>query len=323
MNNKIPKKHLRKYPLEITERGEPHYVYFIVTCPSDTREERRVKIGKSETEEGVYNRFSTANTYCPIEIKLLGFLKGYERDWHEYFKNYRIKGEWFNFKDIKHYLSKIKLQIPKILLDDEKERLQNANFILKSDTNEVTDLKLLESKKIKDARYVTDRYQTRVLANRDFFNWHEYTKDEEYEQECLDNVDHICKLLNLLGFGKMDTNLLWHNKVVQVVTAATSKIDMFNNCINEGEIYFRTDPNYNQGEAYGVSIRNGQQIFNIFKNFMKVRNHDFYTTFGSGARERKASNKIEEKVDLFNIINLMASKIERELKKESYYEKNN
>ena len=40
MNNKIPKKHLRKYPLEITERGEPHYVYFIVTCPSDTREER-------------------------------------------------------------------------------------------------------------------------------------------------------------------------------------------------------------------------------------------------------------------------------------------
>lgn len=312
---KIPKKYFKKYPLEIIERAEPHYVYFIVTCPNNTREERRVKIGKSEKEEGVYNRFCTANTYCPTEIKLLGYLKGYERDWHEYFKDFRVKGEWFNFKDIKHYLSKIKLQIPKILLDDEKERLQDANFILDSDTDEVTDLKLLESKKIKDARYVTDRYQTRVLENRDFFHWHEYVKDEEYEQECLDNVDHICKLLNLLGFGKMDTNLLWHNKVVQVVTAATSKMDMFNDFINEGEIYFRTDPNYTQGEAYGVSIRNGKKIFNIFKNFMKVRNHNFYSISGHGAREKKASNKIKEKIELLNIVNSMNSSLRKELKK--------
>ena len=58
---------------------------------------KRVKIGKCDKEDGIMKRFSSLNTSSPIDLKIIGYLKGYEKDWHRYFKEHRIKGEWFDF----------------------------------------------------------------------------------------------------------------------------------------------------------------------------------------------------------------------------------
>jgi len=328
----IPKKHLRKYPLEITEKGEPHYVYFIVTCPTNIKEERRVKIGKSQKEDGVQERVKAVSTYCPVEIKLLGYLKGYEKDWHSYFADYRNKGEWFKFDGIKHYLKQIKLKIPKILLDEERQKYQDTlfpgskNYINRSDTDEVVNLKLLQSRNMANNEYVTDRYQTRVLENAKDFDWSPYEEDEiedEQYDEKLDNAEHVCRLLNLCGFGEIDSNNLGYNKVVRIVTANTAKMDLFNDYISEGEPYYRTDPKYTPGGYHGISLRSGEKLFRVFKNFMKVRNHHFFMDRFSGTKQYKSSNKMDEKVHLYNIVNLMGSSLERELIEKNIIKRNN
>ena len=47
---------------------------------------KRVKIGRSDKEDGIMKRFSSLNTSSPVDLKMIGYLKGYEKDWHKYFK---------------------------------------------------------------------------------------------------------------------------------------------------------------------------------------------------------------------------------------------
>ena len=91
----IPKKYFKDVPTEIQREEKPHYVYFILAKEGNLK---RVKIGKCDKEEGIIKRFSSLNTSSPIDLKIIGYLKGYEKDWHRYFKEHRIKGEWFDFE---------------------------------------------------------------------------------------------------------------------------------------------------------------------------------------------------------------------------------
>ena len=67
---------------------------------------------------------------------------------------------------------------------------------------------------------------------------------------------------------------------------------------------------------YGISLRTGKKLFKVFQNFMKVRNNDFYMDLSIGTKH-KSNIKLNEKVDLCNILGSMASKIKRELKEET------
>tara|TARA_R110000751_G_scaffold305968_1_gene423362 strand:+ start:90 stop:1040 length:951 start_codon:yes stop_codon:yes gene_type:complete len=309
---KIPKKYIKKIPVEIKQEKGTHYVYFILT-QNEKDEDRSVKIGMSSTENGVLSRFEAANTYNPIGLKLLGYLKGYERDWHNYFKEHKIKGEWFSFKEIKSILANLKLKLPKKILDNYR----NGWILREGRYNSIED-RIQEEGKMKDSRYATTKYQQMALTGREYFYHRDYEEDEKVKENYIEDINdapHICRILNLLGFGKIDLSYPGYNKVVKIIEAATAKLDLFNDPINEGEIYYRTDPSYGSGydAPYGISLRTGKKLFKIFKNYMKVRNNDFYGSLSSGTKH-KSNIKINEKVDLCNILGSMASKIEREIK---------
>ena len=72
----IPKKYFKDVPLEVQREEKPHYVYFILAKEGNLK---RVKIGKCEKEEGIIKRFSSLNTSSPIDLKIIGYLKGYEK----------------------------------------------------------------------------------------------------------------------------------------------------------------------------------------------------------------------------------------------------
>ena len=313
---KIPKKYFKKVPLEIKQKEEPHYVYFLVT-QNERDKDRRVKIGKSGTEHGALKRCEAANTYSPDGLKFLGYVKGYEKDWHNYFAEYRTKGEWFSFEKIKPILANLKLKLPKKTLDDYR-----YGWCLNEGRYRLNEERIEEEKKMKDSRYAIAKYQQMVLTGKDNFYHFDHQEDEEVKKDYIEDINdapHVCRILNLLGFGKIDLSYPGYNKVVEIIEAATTKLDLFNDPIHEGEIYYRTDPNYGSGygSRYGISLRTGKKLFKIFKNYMKVRNNDFYSSLSSGTKH-KSNIKLNEKVDLCNILGSMASKIEREIKEETH-----
>ena len=313
---KIPKKYFKKVPLEIEQKEEPHYVYFLVT-QNERDEDRRVKIGMSGTEHGALKRCEAANTYNPDGLKFLGYVKGYEKDWHNYFAEYRTKGEWFSFEKIKPILANLKLKLPKKTLDDYR-----YGWCLNEGRYRLNEERIEEEKKMKDSRYAIAKYQQMVLTGKDNFYHFDHQEDEEVKKDYIEDINdapHVCRILNLLGFGKIDLSYPGYNKVVEIIEAATTKLDLFNDPINEGEIYYRTDPSYGggYGKPYGISLKNGKKLFKFFQNFMKFRNNDYYNDLSYGTKH-KSNIKINEKVDLCNILGSMASKIERELKKETH-----
>jgi len=309
---KIPKKYFRKIPVEIKQKKEPHYVYFILT--QDTKEEdRKVKIGMSSTENGVLSRFESANTYNPMGLKLLGYLKGYEKDWHDYFKEHRVKGEWFSFREIKNILANLKLKLPQKILDNYRD-----GWSYREGRYDSFDENKKEKEKMKDSKYLTIKYQQMALTGKEYFYHFDYQEEEKIKENYIDDINdapHICEILNLCGFGKIDLKYPGYNKVVKIIQAATSKLDIFNDPINEGEFYYRTDPSYGSGydEKYGISLRTGKKLFNVFKNFMKVRNNDFYSDLSYGTKH-KSKIKINEKIDWFNLLSSMTFKMEKEIK---------
>lgn len=76
------------------------YVYFIRTMKSP----RRVKVGKAKHPE---QRLKTLQTGNPVELKLIGKIRcqsdkhalEIEKLFHQKFKKYRIRGEWFKHAD--------------------------------------------------------------------------------------------------------------------------------------------------------------------------------------------------------------------------------
>lgn len=57
-----------------------------------------VKIGFSESTDGMRQRLAAAQTYCPAELNLLAAFPGTlqdERSIHSHFSQHRLKGEWF------------------------------------------------------------------------------------------------------------------------------------------------------------------------------------------------------------------------------------
>ena len=176
---KIPKKYFKDVPIEVQREEKPHYVYFVLAKEGSLK---RVKIGKCEKEDGIIKRFSSLNTSSPIDLKIIGYLKGYEKDWHKYFKEHRIKGEWFDFNKIEHILVRLQLKVPKDILFDFKEQMKT--HYSRDENEDIFD----ELKKINSNVYATTEYQRRIFGDRsEWFYLHRSTKridpnDRDYDQ---------------------------------------------------------------------------------------------------------------------------------------------
>jgi hypothetical protein len=83
-------------------------IYFI-----EEPQSRCVKIGYSIDP---LSRLATIQTGFPVELKLLGVLRGSrnaEQRLHQKFSEHRLNGEWFRGEPIRAYLSAVDLQQPK------------------------------------------------------------------------------------------------------------------------------------------------------------------------------------------------------------------
>ena len=80
-------------------------VYFIVS-----KKDNRVKIG---TTTNLSNRFNALNSASSSDLELIYFFPGAaarEKELHEKFKRFRVKGEWFKYTDeIKKFIDALKL----------------------------------------------------------------------------------------------------------------------------------------------------------------------------------------------------------------------
>ena len=85
-----------------------------------------VKIGS--TSVSVEQRLSSIQTGNPADLKLLGFTEGYESDFHERFKKYHIRGEWFEWEPIRHAIAEIDLDIPDFYLEYFRRTLTRSAY---------------------------------------------------------------------------------------------------------------------------------------------------------------------------------------------------
>jgi hypothetical protein len=297
----IPKKYLKDVPLEVQREEKPHYVYFILAKEGNLK---RIKIGRCDKEDGIMKRFSSLNTSSPIDLKIIGYLKGYEKDWHKYFKEHKIKGEWFDFNKIEHILVRLQLKVPKEILDTFKDQIRL--HYSKDDKEDIFN----ELKKINSNVYATTEYQKRIFGERsEWFYLHRASKkfnpnDENYEH-ITEHAYHISKLLNLFCFGTdFSSN-------VRITEARTIKLDRFYDPIYPGEIYYQTDES-NRGGRYGISVRTGFILFRAYKNFLRLRKRGVYVT-GFENNGRRQKQVTAEKKELLHIINNLSHDIKKDL----------
>ena len=135
-----------RIPVIEKDKRELQWVYFILSDEIKRKNpqhsystgyksvERRVKIGMSQKEEGVIKRFNSIRSDSPSDLYMLGYMPAYEKDWHQYLKTYRIKGEWFTYEPIKEIIMGIKLKVPEEILIKFREdyvhsfRPKNASY---------------------------------------------------------------------------------------------------------------------------------------------------------------------------------------------------
>ena len=297
----IPKKYFKDVPIEIQREEKPHYVYFILAKEGDLK---RVKIGKCDKEEGIMKRLSSLNTSSPIDLKIIGYLKGYEKDWHRYFKEHRIKGEWFDFNKIEHILVRLQLKVPKEILFDFKEQIK-----IHYSKDENKDI-FSELKKINSNVYATTEYQRRIFGERsEWFYLHRASKkfdpnDKEYEY-ITEHAFHISKILNLFCFG---TDFCGN---VRITEARTLKLDRFYDPIYPGEIYYQT-ADANRGGTYGISVRSGFTLFQAYKSFLRIRKQGHYAR-GLNINNRRKEQVTVEKEELLHIIHNLSHDLKKDL----------
>ena len=297
----IPKKYFKDVPTEVQREEKPHYVYFILAKEGNLK---RVKIGKCDKEEGIMKRFSSLNTSSPIDLKIIGYLKGYEKDWHRYFKEHRIKGEWFDFNKIEHILVRLQLKVPKEILFDFKEQIK-----VHYSKDENKDI-FSELKKINSNVYATTEYQRRIFGERsEWFYLHRASKkfdpnDKEYEY-ITEHAFHISKILNLFCFG---TDFCGN---VRITEARTLKLDRFYDPIYPGEIYYQT-ADANRGGTYGISVRSGFILFQAYKNFLRLRKRGVYVN-GFETNNRRQEQVTIEKKELLYIIDNLTHDLKKDL----------
>jgi len=90
-------------------------VYFILQNETHVKQ---CKIGKSANDLGVWKRYLSNGTGNPKATFLLGYLKNSNEEyWHNYFRQYRIKGEWFNTAFMLPILYNLDLKVPDAAYD--------------------------------------------------------------------------------------------------------------------------------------------------------------------------------------------------------------
>jgi len=291
---KIPKKYFKDVPIEVQREEKPHYVYFVLAKEGNLK---RVKIGRCDKEDGIIKRFSSLNTSSPIDLKIIGYLKGYEKDWHNYFKEHKVKGEWFDFNKIEHTLVRLQLKVPKEILIKFKEQMKI--HYLRDENEDIFD----ESKKINSNVYATTEYQRRIFGERsEWFYLHRSTKridpiwDRDYDH-VTEHAYAISKLLNLFCFG---TDFCSN---VRITEARTIKLDRFYDVIYPGEIYYQTDES-NRNGVYGISARSGYRLFSAYKNFLRLRKRGVYAKGFENDNRRQEQVTVEKKELLYILDNL-------------------
>jgi len=299
---KIPKQYFKNVPLEIQREEKPHFVYFILAKEGNLK---RVKIGRCDKENGIIKRFSSLNTSSPIDLEIIGYLKGYEKDWHRFFKEEKIKGEWFDFNKIEHILVRLKLKVPKEILIKFKREIE-LRFSQEDSKKDIFN----ELNKIKNDVYATTEYHRRIFGERsEWFYLHRSQKtfdpnDKDY-QYITEHAYHISKLLNLFCFG---TDMMSN---VRLTEARTIKLDRFYDVIYPGEIYYQTDES-NRGGTYGISARSGYRLFKAYINFLKLRKRGVYVN-GFETNNRRQEQVTIEKKELLYIIDNLSHDLKKDL----------
>lgn len=118
-------------------------VYFITYYdPLIKKENRLIKIGKTK-ERTVITRYSSIQSCCPLNLTLLTYSKSKNEEFfHEKFKEHHVRGEWFKYEPVLHYLiheHEEDYRLPDPILDTMKEKI-DGEF-----TSQYTDKELCET----------------------------------------------------------------------------------------------------------------------------------------------------------------------------------
>jgi len=116
------------------------FVYFIKLNPNiktGFNQYNYVKIGKSNSIDGIKRRISGLQVGSPFKLEFLGYLEGSEQYFHDYFNACRIQGEWFIYDTIAEKIKSFNLlQFNKpikeknyIPFEVDRKRFNNNRFI--------------------------------------------------------------------------------------------------------------------------------------------------------------------------------------------------
>ena len=278
-----------RIPVMEKDERELEWVYFIVSdeikktdneysySTGHSSMQRRIKIGMSKNEDGVIKRFQSISQNSPSNVYMLGYIQGYEKDWHRYFQKYRIKGEWFAYDPIKEIIMGIKLKVPEDTLNKFREnylasyRPRNASYTSNKPGPE-WDAYFKEEKRTKNVFSLTREYRRSIfkedslsdIYRRESWNIEQEKKDYNFLTE---HCDKIVKVLNAFNFGDLFIGDLPFGEVI-ITESKTTKLDIFNDVIHPGEIYYRTG-NY----GTGLSVRSGHRIYECFDKFIRSRKY--------------------------------------------------
>ena len=276
-----------RIPVIEKDKRELQWVYFILSDEIKRKNpqhsystgyksvERRVKIGMSQKEEGVIKRFNSIRSDSPSELYMLGYMPAYEKDWHQYLKTYRIKGEWFTYEPIKEIIMSIKLKVPEEILNKFREdyvysfRPKNASYTSNKPGPE-WDEYFREEKRMKNIFSLTKEYR-RSIFNEDLFSdpyedphWSAEREKQDYNF-ITEHSDKIVKMLNVFNFGEPFIGDMPNGKVV-ITESKTTKLDILDNVIHPKEIYYRTGT-----YGVGLSVRSAHKLYEIFEGYMRTR----------------------------------------------------
>mgnify|MGYP003123696653 CR=1 FL=1 len=171
------------------EENNKEYVYFIKLNPNINtgyNQYNYVKIGKSNSIDGIKRRISSLQVGSPFKLNFLGYLEGSEKYFHDYFHACRVQGEWFIYdtiaEKIKSYnLCKFDKPIKEksyIPLDISIRKTFNNDQFIGFISRSLKRLFVLYDVECKRRKEITDDYfGSTINAGDRYFN----IKDEPYQ----------------------------------------------------------------------------------------------------------------------------------------------
>jgi len=170
------------------EENNKEYVYFIKLNPNINtgfNQYNYVKIGKSNSIDGIKRRISGLQVGSPFKLEFLGYLEGSEKYFHDYFHACRVQGEWFIYDTIAEKINSynlLKFNKPikeknYIPFHINKKRFTNDQFISHIGRS-LKRLFILYDVECKCRKKITDDYfGSTINAGDYYFN----IKDSDYQ----------------------------------------------------------------------------------------------------------------------------------------------